>query len=233
MKRGVAGVRLCDVSGCYDRWPCSRHGTLMAGVPEGFWNSCLDISVCPKCGYQCCGCPIPAEPAAWQPPEGWTYRPRTSDYRACYENLDLPLRYGLVLDEGACWRCEAAPPWGDLIPEMAIYRAVRLVELERAFKAVPILTSEEPVRPLPAYLEPLRQALERIEPKLRPGWHHVAATADGVIESYLHDQLPRGYGCVFQIANGWTFGKAQRAWLSPNRAMLEAEEWAGEVDDQA
>jgi hypothetical protein len=34
MKKGVAGVRLCDQSGCYERWPCARHGTITAQAHE-------------------------------------------------------------------------------------------------------------------------------------------------------------------------------------------------------
>jgi hypothetical protein len=69
MKRGVAGVRLCDTSGCYDRWPCARHGTLTVLPLRG---RMIDLRICHLCGYQCCGCPIELE---WRPDDGGLEKP--------------------------------------------------------------------------------------------------------------------------------------------------------------
>ena len=80
MKRGVAGVRLCDQSGCYDRWPCARHGTLaycscsscpplprVAIVPR---DGHREPGVC-VCGYLVCSCPPKAPRGPLQRLDDW------------------------------------------------------------------------------------------------------------------------------------------------------------------
>ena len=80
MKKGVAGVRLCDRSGCYRPWPCATHGTLRvesgpllvrlerspviatARVGLTTWTSeeledALCDAKCMTCGYSACSCP--------------------------------------------------------------------------------------------------------------------------------------------------------------------------------
>ncbi len=64
MKRGVAGVRECDVSGCHKRWPCAMHGTLKVGSkqpppirPVYPGVSPGDLMLCRGCRHHLCRCP--------------------------------------------------------------------------------------------------------------------------------------------------------------------------------
>jgi hypothetical protein len=66
MRRGIAGVRLCDTPGCPGRWPCGVHGTLtVAGESGGPFNAwevvqdgvvTRDYFVCASCGRHSCFC---------------------------------------------------------------------------------------------------------------------------------------------------------------------------------
>lgn len=86
MKKGVAGVRLCDRASCYAAWPCALHGTLVAlpmlrklGRSDAFRTAATceiirawapDSDACRSCGYLRCSCPeLPKGPEfpAWRP----------------------------------------------------------------------------------------------------------------------------------------------------------------------
>lgn len=54
VKRGVAGVRLCDAVGCRNLWPCDLHGTMAIG--ERQFSS---DATCAGCGYHVCACAAP------------------------------------------------------------------------------------------------------------------------------------------------------------------------------
>lgn len=81
MKKGPAGVRLCDTTGCYGAWPCDRHGTMRVTsvpvpwpvstydresatsvvgrtrYPEMSVLEAMDDLKCMTCGYSVCSCP--------------------------------------------------------------------------------------------------------------------------------------------------------------------------------
>jgi hypothetical protein len=241
MKKGVAGVRLCDVSGCYVPWPCQLHGT-RTSVPLLY--SRTEVRSCQGCGYALCNCSRIAvsspEAPLWEPPEGWKYVPATRFLREFYANDAIPAPYGYVFRGYGGWACNADLYLSET-PSEAIRRAECLYRGDRHLEDAkapcpPTPPPEEPPKPLPAYLEPLRQALARIRGDegdgelLRRGWHHVPAS-ENLHEAYLNDGLPLGFDCVYRIAGGWTFGKCSESYISPHRAMLEAEERAGECDD--
>lgn len=59
MRRGVARVRLCDRSGCPERWPCAVHGTLTisALTYEGHAHNAArleTVAPCMLCHHQAC-----------------------------------------------------------------------------------------------------------------------------------------------------------------------------------
>lgn len=59
VRRGVAGVRLCDQPGCHHPWPCYRCGArrLGARIPEAAVSKLRnDVISCIGCGYQKCSC---------------------------------------------------------------------------------------------------------------------------------------------------------------------------------
>ena len=68
MRRGLAGVRLCDRAGCAYRWPCAVHGTASVGDYEHLGRHAgsfglstggdvLDVTSCGACGFALCCCP--------------------------------------------------------------------------------------------------------------------------------------------------------------------------------
>lgn len=93
IRRGVAGVRLCDRPACAHRWPCDVHGTASVGDYEHLgrhagkfdMRSCsnhhsgpteLDTVSCKGCGHALCSCapqPSACNPGRSRPvPDGWT-----------------------------------------------------------------------------------------------------------------------------------------------------------------
>ena len=179
MKKGVAGVRLCDVSGCYDRWPCSRHGTLTAGAD--FWNSCLDLSACPRCGYSLCACSrlppvVHQEAPSWQPPAGWRHVPASRFLCEFYCSDSIPAPYGFVFVNAHGWACNGDPLCWET-PGQAIGRAERL-------HARSLCAEVHVVHPLAGPTPPPPE--EPMGPPARPGWLY-----DPAMKEYTYPNKPK------------------------------------------
>lgn len=75
MRKGVAGVRLCDTSGCPKRWPCAAHGTLKAGAElyAGQHGLAARMETQSDCahGYKACVTCAGMLHQPAQKPEGW------------------------------------------------------------------------------------------------------------------------------------------------------------------
>lgn len=110
MRRGVAGVRLCDRPACAHRWPCDVHGTASVGDYEHLGRHAgayelstggdvLDVTSCGVCGFALCSCP-PVE--AWHEalPDGWL---RTGDDAFSYRDGVARIEYRPYIDTWFVW----------------------------------------------------------------------------------------------------------------------------------
>lgn len=246
MKKGVAGVRLCDQSGCYERWPCARHGTLTYSSWSLHWSggahvqrlvpTDFDEPAACSCGYVLCSCPVPGSHRPAEAPAESIYRKwcgqalssRLKSYMdeffaQCaepraphgvipldgwrhlggldwYINESLPAGFCTVASDSYGWACKAsADYWQHPVEAM-----IDAEDLARA------AAEPKPAEPKPE--------------KLRPGWYYLP-DANGMKESYEHESLPWEYGKVYfrQSEQGWGCETDHRTYLSPYRAMFEAE----------
>lgn len=138
MRRGVAGVRLCDFAPCTERWPCPRCGTRrvdqshLAQDVDGYdvmhfashvdAPPLYDFMACKECGHVLCSCLRP----------GW--------FELGYNNNACARVVGRW--QAHVWRMRSRPGWGWCIMDvvgghgMAATRAIAIAAADRALEVI-------------------------------------------------------------------------------------------------
>jgi hypothetical protein len=227
MKKGVAGVRLCDMSGCYDRWPCVRHGTLAysswqadgwAGgvrVTADTRREFLEPSPC-RCGYILCSCPPKALQGPLQRLDDWDpiMRKWLGEVRTLLDEVapaPAPDAPDFCLGEHVQVTTTTGTVAEGTVLGVTQFHICLLYDdggtwwfNRRQVKHVPLESAEAPKGAIPL-----------------AGWDF--QDAGGMGGYYRNPTMPHGYDVVVEYNAGWACLKGERFWPQPLEAMVDAE----------